>query len=285
FAQAERHARDAVARLGDRARNSAVRCAAARSLGTVLRVLSRYDEAERHLRAAVRWARRLGPHELAASQNALGMLFKYTGRYAEAVRLYSGALHALEALFGCHDVRLTPILHNLGGVEHARGQFAHGEAYARRGLAIRRRWLGHDHVQVAADEVALGALLEGQGRLGDAARLYRRALRVFEHSYGRGHYEVAVTCNNLGTIAYARGRNAEALAFYRRSLRIKARMFGDGHPDVAVTRDNLAIVNRSLGRHARGARPVYPRALRVRARVRPGAPPRAAVSGQPGAAV
>lgn len=260
YARAERYARAAVARLGEHDRSSAVRCAAERSLGTALRARARYDEAEAHLRNALRWARSVGPLEIAASKNALGMLFKYTGRYAEAARLYHGALEVIEALFGAHDLRLAPILHNLGGIEHARRRFARGEAHARRGLTIRRRALGRDNVVVAQDEVALGALLEGQDKLRDAARLYRRALVVFERAGSSQQYEVAVVCNNLGSIAHARGRIAEGLTFYRRSLRIKRRMLGDHHPDVAVTRNNLAVLSKSLGRHAT-ARALYAKAL------------------------
>src|ERR1043166_914376 len=176
YAEAEVLARAAITCLGERAPNTAIGCAAARSLGTVLRVRARYDEAERHLRAAVQWARASGPVELANSHNALGMLFKYTGRYTDALRLYRRALETLEAQFGARDVRLAPILHNLGGVEHARGRFAQGEAHARRGLAVRRRALGRNDVLVAKDEVALGALLGGQGKLGEARPLCHTTL-------------------------------------------------------------------------------------------------------------
>jgi tetratricopeptide (TPR) repeat protein len=226
-----------------------------------LRAQARYREAERYLRRAVKRARSAGPLEQAASNNALGMLFKYTGRHAEAARLYHEALDLLEAQLGARDRRLAPILHNMGGVEHARARYAAGEAHARRGLAIRRHALGRDHRAVACDEVALGALLEGQGKRAEAARLYRHALGVFEDVRGQP-YEIAVTCNNLGTLAHAAGRSVEALALYRRSLRIKIRLLGERHPDVAITRNNLAALTAALGGRP-AARALYARALAV----------------------
>ena len=255
------HARAALVRLDGRRKNIAVRCAAERSLGTALRAQARYREAERALRRAVKRARSIGPLEQAASNNALGMLFKYIGRHAEAARLYHEALDLLEAQLGAHDVRLAPILHNIGGLEHARARYAAGEPHARRGLAIRRRALGRDHITVACDEVALGALLEGQGKRAEAGRLYRHALSVFEDVRGVP-YEIAVTCNNLGTLAYTRGRLGEARALYRRSLGIKTRLLGERHPDVAITRNNLAALTAALGDSA-AARTLYARALKV----------------------
>jgi tetratricopeptide (TPR) repeat protein len=262
FAEGERLARGAVSELLGRPTRTALRCAAERSLGSALRSQARYREAERHLQRAVRWARSVGPIELAASWNALGMLCKYTARYAEAARLYRAALAVLEVAYGARDLRLAPVLHNLGGIEHARGRHARGEVFARRGLAIRRRARVRDAELIARDEVALGALLEGQGKLGAATRLYRRALRVFERARGGLPYEVAVTCNNLGAIAYARSRLVDADRWYRRSIRLKQRLLGDGHPDVAVTRNNLAAVIAAQGRPA-AARALYLRALVV----------------------
>lgn len=265
FADAELHARAALARLDGRHGSIAVRCAAERSLGTALRARARYREAERYLRRALKRASSAGPLEQAASNNALGMLFKYTGRHAEAARLYREALDLLEAQLGAHDLRLAPVLHNLGGLEHARGRYAAGEAHARRGLAIRRRVLGRDHIVVASDEVALGALLEGQSKRGEAGRLYRHALSVFERVRGQ-RYEIAVTCNNLGTLSYARGRLVEARALYLRSLRIKLRLLGERHPDVAVTRNNLAALTAAQGDDA-AARALYAQALAVFERI------------------
>lgn len=260
YARAEADARAAVRLASHLPVSSKVRWMAEGALGTTLRILARHAEAVLHLRNAVRLARAVGPVALAGAKNALGMLYKYTGRWSDAARLYRDALAILEAEFGPRDIRLAPVLHNLGGVEHARGRFVHGAVYARRGLAIRERALGPNDVRVAMDAGALGALLLGTGELAAAEHMCRRALVVFERVHGAGHLEIAVVCNNLGAIADARDRTAEARGFYRRALRIKLRLFGPAHPDVAITWNNLGVIASRLGRTAE-ARTLYTRAL------------------------
>jgi tetratricopeptide (TPR) repeat protein len=260
YGRAEAYARAAMRRARALPASSAVHWMAEGALGTALRVLARHAEASFHLRNAVRLARSVGPLALAAANNALCMLYKYTGRWPEAARLYRDALAILEAAFGPRDVHLAPVLHNLGGLAHARGRFAQGIVHARRGLAIRERALGRDDVRVAMDAGALGALLLGQGKHAQAERQCRRALAIFERVHRPGHVEIAVVCNNLGAIADARDRSDEARTFYRRALRIKLRVLGPAHPDVAITWNNLAVVADKLGRPA-AARVLYARAL------------------------
>src|SRR6476620_10697712 len=54
------------------------------------------------------------------------------------------------------------VLHNLAGLDHARGRYAEAEPVARRGLEIRHR--SGDSGGVAADAAALAAILEALGR-------------------------------------------------------------------------------------------------------------------------
>src|SRR5207249_756098 len=109
----------------------------------------------------------------------LAVLYKYTGQFRVASRLYRRALALMEQHFGPDHLELATLYHNLGGLEHAQGRHARGEPFARRSVAIRTAALGAGHPQVAADEAALAALLQGQGKDDEAEALYRRALAVF----------------------------------------------------------------------------------------------------------
>src|SRR4029450_4975001 len=93
--------------------------------------------------------------------------------------LYSRALQTAERA-GAGDESLATLFHNIGGLEHARGQFARGEPAARRSVELRERALGSEHPAVAADVAALAALIDAQGRFDEAEAMYLRALATFE---------------------------------------------------------------------------------------------------------
>src|SRR4029079_13323959 len=71
----------------------------------------------------------------------LAVTYKYTGDFAAAEPLYQRALGIAEA---AGEPRLAAVLcHNLGGLAHARGDFAEGVRWARRGIEVRES-LGDD---------------------------------------------------------------------------------------------------------------------------------------------
>lgn len=236
------------------------------ALARVERTLGRLDEAERHYLGALAEAEILVGDDnevsLAPLLNDLAVVYKYAARYDEGIALYWRALAAIESTLGPEHPEAATVWHNLAGIEHARGQHAAGEPYARRSVQIREAALGPKHPAVAADVAALAALVQEQGRLDEADTLYRRALGVLESVYGPDHYDVAVCCNNLGALLVARGRHDDAEAFYRRALTIKENLLGTQHPDVAVTLHNLAVLHIGAGRSEQ-AKLLFARALNI----------------------
>jgi tetratricopeptide (TPR) repeat protein len=233
-------------------------------LGDVVRIHGRYDEAEPYLREAIAIGEAsLGgeDEDVVTALNSLAVLFKYNGRFDEAAALYARALRAAEAA-GAADESLATLLHNIGGLEHARGNYAAGEAPARRSVELRERALGPDHPLVAADLAALAAIVDGLGRHGEAERMYVRVLSIFERTYGPDHYEIAINLNNLAGVRHAQGRVVDAEALYRRALSIKETLLGSDHPDVALSLNNLALLLEGTDRSAEAGL-LYQRALEI----------------------
>jgi tetratricopeptide (TPR) repeat protein len=211
-------------------------------LAETLIALGRYAEARRLLRRALACAeRRLGADDVdtAAALNALGMIGKYTGRFAEASGAYRRAYRILARNSGV-DADLASLYHNLGGLEHARGRFARAEPYARRALEMRRRSLAAGHPLVASEMAALAPIVSARGRHDEAAGLLLNALTIFRRVYGPRCYDVAAAYHNLAASRAASGRHPEAERLYRRALDIKERLFGHRHPDTVLTARALA---------------------------------------------
>jgi tetratricopeptide (TPR) repeat protein len=194
--------------------------------------------------------------------NDYAVLCKYTGRFSRAETIYLRILGILLSTDDANDSDVATICHNLGGLEHARDRHERGEPFAREAVKIRRRALGANHPLVAADEVALGAILDGLGKHQAAQRLYRRALRIFRAATSPNADEIAVTLNNLAASKYATGRFDAAERFYQEALDLKEKLFGRMHVDVALTLNNLALLYKRLGQRERAATH-YKRALSI----------------------
>ena len=212
-------------------------------LGSILRQRGQLDDAAAIYARTVELAEaRLPPDDLllAETLNGLGVVHKFQGRYDQAESVYLRALAIVEAAHQDDD-RAT-LLHNLGGLAHARGDFAGGEPLARRSLELREELYGADHPGTAADRAAWGALLEGLGRYDEAEDAYRRALAVFEERLGPRSLEAASALTALGSLWHARGALGEAEEAYRRSLEIREAVLAPSHFDVGLTLNNLAML-------------------------------------------
>jgi tetratricopeptide (TPR) repeat protein len=218
--------------------------------GERLRELGAFQPAEPLLREAVS-ATELGSVagalELAASLNALGLLCKDLARYDEASELYERALTLVSTQRESRATSraLATLYHNLGGIDHARGRFQSAEVLARRGVTIRAD-IDEDEADLAADLVALAAIVEARGRFDEAEALYREGLAILERGVVRRELEIAVALASLGALHARRKSFALALVPLARAVTIKRRVLGAAHPDLGLTLNNFAFVRERL---------------------------------------
>jgi tetratricopeptide (TPR) repeat protein len=124
---------------------------------------------------------------------------------------------------------------------------------------------GPDHLEVAADRIALAAILDARGRHHEADLTLRDVVSVLESVLGRDHYEVGVVLDKRAAVLQRSGDHAQAVTLYERSLAIKRRILGADHPDVAETLCDLGTALFAAGRlddatlALRGALPVLER--------------------------
>lgn len=268
LAAADRLAAQAVA-LADRVRPSLARdrslARAFRAHGTTHRARGRYREAERAFAQALVHARTgFGEITLEAAEleNDLGMTFKFDGRFERAEEAYGRAHALLQAIPEVDQEDLAALLHNLGGLAHARGDFVSAEPFARLAIEVRSASDGHDELGVLLDRSAHAAILAGLGREAEAEAAIRDLLPDLERLVGPDHPEVAVALNNLAAIVQGHGDLTLAESLYRRVVTIKAAALGDRSPGLAVALNNLGTVLRRQGRPAEAA-DLYRRAIEL----------------------
>jgi tetratricopeptide (TPR) repeat protein len=223
--------------------------------------------AEPLLREALAVAETEFPHDgqkVTGALNSLGLLCKDLAKYDEARALYERALAIMEGGEPLDSNRheIACLYHNLGGIEHARRNYVQGEVFARKGIEIRKENGVGDEKALAADMVALAAILDGQQKFDEAEPLYIDALRILERSPEHNAGEIAVALNDLGALYAQRGLSDRAEHLLTRAVDLKRQTIGEHHPDVAVTLNNLAIVHKRRGEFERAVS-LYENALGI----------------------
>jgi tetratricopeptide (TPR) repeat protein len=155
-------------------------------MGTALREMGRYRDAEGPLRRGVEVARKHGdrPMLLAIGCNNLGVLYKCTGRFEDAERLYREAQRLIEDTAGQESPDAATLYHNIGRLEHARGRFDQGLEPARKACQIRKNLLGADHPATRRDSCVLAGILEGLGRYTESLPIYATLSNVISGCMG-----------------------------------------------------------------------------------------------------
>jgi tetratricopeptide (TPR) repeat protein len=178
--------------------------------------------AEKAYRRALAVAeRRLPADDVIAARvrNELGVVLKYTGAFDEAASLYERAHGVFVAALGAAHPDVGMVLHNIGGLAHARGRPQDGESAARSAVSIRAAALGDDHPAVAAD---------------------RAALAIKERTLGRSHPELVPTLGTLGWVCRRTGNDRDARRLYERALDVLERQGLSRHPHSTALKASLA---------------------------------------------
>jgi tetratricopeptide (TPR) repeat protein len=154
--------------------------------GTVLRQLGLYREALIPLELAIEMAE---PNLLNAATAwiDLGLLCKSAGWFERGEKAFSRAMNF--AVWAGEDglsLRAT-ILHNIGEILSARGDYAAAERPTREAWEIRRRIFGQDDLTTVAYSVAYAGVLDELKRYTESGPFYQRAVRVYEERLGAVH--------------------------------------------------------------------------------------------------
>ncbi|MEM7204114.1 MAG: tetratricopeptide repeat protein [Planctomycetota bacterium] len=265
--ESERLAREAVG-IAERLDNELQPEADAHeALGKILRMRSRYDEAEAAFRRVVATKRRQYGREhpfTVLTTVDLATTIGNAGRHREAEELLRETIAVLRKIHPDGHPFLGTALHNLATqLRHLR-RGDEAETLHREALAMTRAFLGDDNPDVAKLQSQLGVTLSNMGRLDEAETLLREALPILRAALGDDHTHIATSLNNLAVVVLRRGdaakragreddaaqHFAEAERMYRQALRIHRDALGWPHQQCIRDLLNLAYLLNRVDRDA-----------------------------------
>jgi tetratricopeptide (TPR) repeat protein len=255
----------AAARHAAEGRDDAVEVAAWLGLAYVVGFRQqRPAEADAWLTAADAAVTRAGATPRLAGQLAMtrGTLAMMRGSPDEGRRHYRDALALLEGALPVGDLRLAPVLTNLGIAEQRAGDLRAAEATLTRAMSLRVAHLGDGHPDVASAALALAQLHLERGEPAAARPLVEQALAIRQATLGQDHVDLAPVLTTLGSVQRQLARLDDARAAQARALAIWERVHGPVHPNVALALGNLAGVEVTAAR-PQAAVALYRRALAI----------------------
>ena len=160
----------------------------------------------------------------------------------------------------------TGMMNNFASWLTKRAEHDEAEPHLLKALAIREKFLGPEHPDVAASLNGLALLYHSQGEYAKAEPFQQRALAILEKALGPEHPDMARSLNNLAGLYVHQGQYAKAETLYQRALAIREKELGLEHSDVAASLNDLALLYDNQGRYAE-IKPLYERALWIREKV------------------
>ncbi|MCP4249284.1 MAG: serine/threonine protein kinase [bacterium] len=242
-----------------------VRAAVQHTIGVTYHALGQNQQAEPHLRAALKTRRGLfgAVHpEVADSMNALGALLVHRGEHAEAEPLIREAGDARRSLLGSDNALVARTLANLGMLKREVGDYEAANAAYEEAVSIYRRAGPARALDLALCLTGYANLMREANSLSQAESMCEEALEIRRDLLGEDHPYVVVTLEALATTKHAQGDFAAAEALYADVVTLNRKLLGDDHPRVVVALSNLAMALKAQGRHE-DAVPIYRDALRI----------------------
>ena len=137
--------------------------------------------AEMFYLAALEGVRDTSPEDprLAATLNALAVLYHTQRKYAQAEPLYERVVKLLEQSIGLDHPTLATALNNLAVVYEAQGKYAEAAPLYQRALALMERTLGPEHPNLAATLDNYADLLRKMQRDAEAETAEARAKAIW----------------------------------------------------------------------------------------------------------
>jgi eukaryotic-like serine/threonine-protein kinase len=226
-----------------------VEAAIRETVGNAYLSLGEYDQAELHLRVAIKLDTQLHGAEhptTLAVVNRQNFLLAESGRATEAEPLLRQNLQSCRRVLGTEHVITLEAADLLGSLLRRLQQRDEAELLLRPTLAARRRRLPQDHPDTLRTIRNLCLLLADRARFREADELAHEYEHGIRCARGPKHPDNVAALANRGLIRLLEGKPGGAEPYYRQALEASQRILGADHPVTVATASELARVVRDL---------------------------------------
>lgn len=220
-------------------------------LAAILNAQGRFDEALVIRQQLFDWARRVrgeASKDAAIAEYNLATTMLDSGKAAEAEPFFRHAHDTGAAHPDLAERERLDLIHGLGLVLEARGQYRDAEPYYRAFMDGCRAFYGDKHAKTTTAVNNMGYLLY---RLGDAEAsipYFTEAYETRRELMGDAHAETLTSANNLSAILSTLGRAEEAMRVQTQVIESATRSLGPDHQTTLSARVNLATMLVQLDR-------------------------------------
>ncbi len=214
-----------------------IRAELQRNIGTSYFYQSRYDAAERYLRAALETFTALhgdDDPDTAHTAGALADVLLFKNELPQAESLYLRALRVYRK--ESDNPSFDPRWHaaaaaDMGLLANQKGNQKEAEALWQEVFALGPKLKGNDRAPLAIAKTDLASLYSERGDLDGAETLLRQSWDEFKALPAGQRYELAVTLTELGNILTVKGQLDEAEQLLREGAQLYRRMLDANSPD------------------------------------------------------
>lgn len=136
----------------------------------------------------------------------------------------------------------SQLMDTMGRVFESLGLYDQALPLLETSLAVRKKILGEEHLDVAVSLLDLGGVLWRKGEFEKARTLMEQGLAIREKLLGPDHKLVASSLHNLGNLYWSQGNYDQARRHLERALAIREKVLGLEHADVASTLNSLGAI-------------------------------------------
>ncbi len=179
----------------------------------------------------------------------LGYMYKITGQFIMAEKLYLEALDIRKQKFGRIHPDYSICMNNLGRLYKAMGEYEKATYYYREAIYVREHLYGKDHPKYANAINNLAVLKKVLGHYQEAEKLNLEALRLRKMIYGKIHSEHAESLNNLAELNRALERFEVSEQYFIQAKEILEALPKPNYSLYASVKINLAVLYMSLKRY------------------------------------
>lgn len=141
------------------------------------------------------------------------------------------------------------VCHNKGRVYDFKGDFKNAIVWYEKGMLIREKILGKEHVDFAWSLNNLAYVYQELGEFKKSESYYLEARSIRERVLGVAHPDYAASLNNLAILNWKLGKYSTAEQYYLEAKSIRERTLGKEHQDYIQVLINLGALYSNMSRY------------------------------------